>query len=43
MDDEVTPLLPAVPGVDLPDYKRTLLERFQNPKIRDTLARLAAA
>jgi mannitol 2-dehydrogenase len=41
MDEEVTPLLPPVPGVDLTDYKRSLLERFQNPKIRDTLARLA--
>jgi len=39
--DEVTPLLPPVPGVDLGDYKRSLLERFQNPKIKDTLARLA--
>jgi mannitol-1-phosphate/altronate dehydrogenase len=41
MDDEVTPLLPPVPGIDLADYKRTLLERFANPKIKDTLARLA--
>jgi fructuronate reductase/mannitol 2-dehydrogenase len=30
-----------VPGIDLSDYKRTLLERFANPKIKDTLARLA--
>ena len=36
-------LLPAVPGVDLTEYKQTLIERFQNPKIRDTLARLAFA
>jgi mannitol-1-phosphate/altronate dehydrogenase len=41
MDAEVTPLLPPVPGIDLADYKRTLLERFANPKIADTLARLA--
>src|SRR5258708_6981832 len=41
MDDEVTPLLPLVPGIDLAAYKRTLIERFQNPKIADTLARLA--
>jgi fructuronate reductase/mannitol 2-dehydrogenase len=41
MDDEVTPLLPPVPGIDLPEYKRTLIERFQNPNIKDTLARLA--
>ena len=41
MDLEVTDLLPAVPGIDLTEYKRTLLERFANPKIKDTLARLA--
>jgi fructuronate reductase/mannitol 2-dehydrogenase len=41
MDDEVTALLPPVPGIDLTDYKRTLIERFGNPKIKDTLARLA--
>lgn len=40
MDEEVTPLLPRVPGVDLDAYKRTLLERFANPKIRDTVLRL---
>jgi mannitol-1-phosphate/altronate dehydrogenase len=41
MDDEVTGLLPPVPGIDLTEYKHTLLERFGNPKIKDTLARLA--
>jgi mannitol-1-phosphate/altronate dehydrogenase len=41
MDAEVTPLLSPVPGIDLAEYKRTLLERFANPKIADTLARLA--
>lgn len=41
MDDEVTGLLPPVPGIDLTEYKRTLIERFANPKIKDTLARLA--
>jgi mannitol 2-dehydrogenase len=41
MDEEVTPLLPPVPGIDLAAYKQTLLERFGNPKIKDTLARLA--
>jgi mannitol 2-dehydrogenase len=40
MEDEVTTLLPPVPGVDLPDYKRTLLERFANPKIGDQVARI---
>jgi mannitol 2-dehydrogenase len=42
MDREGTPTLPDVPGVDLDEYKRTLLERFANPEVRDTLARLCA-
>ena len=42
MDEEATPTLPAVPGVDLGAYKHTLLERFSNPEVRDTIARLCA-
>ena len=42
MDLEATPTLPPVPGVDLAGYKHTLLERFANPQIRDTIARLCA-
>ena len=40
MDDEVTPLLPAVPGIDLTNYKATLLHRFDNPAIKDQITRL---
>lgn len=40
MDQEGTPTLTPVPGIDLPDYKRTLIERFANPGVRDTIARL---
>jgi fructuronate reductase/mannitol 2-dehydrogenase len=40
MDDEVTPLLPQPDGVDLAEYKRTLLQRFANPAIADGLPRL---
>lgn len=40
--DEATPSLRPVPGIDLDVYKATLLERFANPAIRDTLARLCA-
>jgi mannitol-1-phosphate/altronate dehydrogenase len=29
-----------VPGIDLAAYKRTLLERFGNPAIRDTVERV---
>jgi mannitol 2-dehydrogenase len=42
MDEEATPTLAPVPGVDLPAYKRQLIERFANPEIKDTLARLCA-
>ncbi|WP_197378540.1 mannitol dehydrogenase family protein [Mycolicibacterium mengxianglii] len=42
MDSEATPTLKPVPGIDLPDYKRTLIERFSNPGVRDTIARLCA-
>jgi mannitol 2-dehydrogenase len=42
MDEEATPTLPPVPGVDLDEYKRTLIERFSNPEVRDTIARLCA-
>ena len=40
MDDEVTPLLPPVPGIDLTAYKATLLHRFDNPAIKDQITRL---
>ncbi len=39
---EGTPTLAPVPGVDLDSYRRTLIERFSNPEVRDTLARLCA-
>jgi mannitol 2-dehydrogenase len=40
MDTEATPTLRPVPGIDLPDYKRTLIERFANPGVKDTIVRL---
>ncbi|MEG2962050.1 MAG: mannitol dehydrogenase family protein, partial [Janthinobacterium sp.] len=40
MDDEVTPLLGAVEGINLASYKDTLIERFSNPAVRDQLARI---
>ncbi|MFF5204851.1 mannitol dehydrogenase family protein [Streptosporangium sp. NPDC000396] len=42
MNLEATPTLRPVPGIDLDVYKRTLIERFSNPEVRDTLARLCA-
>ncbi|MGV9798116.1 mannitol dehydrogenase family protein [Mycobacterium sp. NPDC003449] len=40
MDTEGTPTLLPVPGIDLAEFKRTTIERFANPGIRDTIARL---
>jgi mannitol 2-dehydrogenase len=42
MDHEGTPTLAPVPGVDVEEYKSTLIERFSNPEVRDTIARLCA-
>ncbi|KRE63353.1 mannitol dehydrogenase family protein [Nostocoides sp. Soil756] len=41
MAEEAAPTLGELPGIDLPGYMATLLERFSNPGIRDTLVRLA--
>jgi mannitol 2-dehydrogenase len=41
MEEEATPTLRPVPGIDLAEYRESLIERFSNPAIRDTLARLA--
>ena len=38
---EVTPTVGAVPGMDLEEYKRSLIERFSNPAIADQVLRLA--
>jgi mannitol 2-dehydrogenase len=40
MNEEVTPILGPVEGIDLADYKRTLIERFSNPNIKDKTARI---
>jgi len=42
MEHEGGPTVPPVPGVDLQEYQATLIERFANPEIKDTLARLCA-
>jgi mannitol 2-dehydrogenase len=42
MDEEATPTLSPVPGVDIAEYKNQLIERFSNPQVLDTVARLAA-
>jgi hypothetical protein len=42
MDSEARPTLDPVPGVDLAAYQQAILERFANPAVRDTVARLCA-
>ncbi len=41
MADEAAPTLGDLPGIDLQGYMATLVERFSNPRMRDTLVRLA--
>jgi len=40
MDEEGTPTLPPVPGIDLAAYKDTLVGRFSNSYVRDQVQRL---
>ncbi|WP_158968095.1 mannitol dehydrogenase family protein [Paraglaciecola sp. L3A3] len=42
MDLEVTPMLDQLDGIDLNEYKDTLIERFANPNIKDSLARICS-
>jgi mannitol 2-dehydrogenase len=41
MGEEAETTLAPVPGVDVPEYERSLIARFANPYVRDTLLRLA--
>jgi mannitol 2-dehydrogenase len=43
MRDEAIPTLRPVPGVDLDHYARQLIERFSNPEVGDTVARLCSS
>jgi mannitol 2-dehydrogenase len=40
--DSVTPIVKQPPGVDLEEYKATLVERFANPTIFDQVQRIAS-
>lgn len=42
MDEEVTPILGQIEGVDLEKYKDSLAERFANPNIKDSLSRICS-
>lgn len=39
--EEIIPVVPPVPGTDLYAYADRVQQRFRNPKIADTIARLA--
>jgi mannitol 2-dehydrogenase len=40
--EEITATLPPVPGINITDYKDTLIRRFSNKNIADTILRLAS-
>ncbi|WP_273444487.1 mannitol dehydrogenase family protein [Neolewinella agarilytica] len=42
MDQEATPVLGAVAGIDLEQYKDKLEERFANPNIKDAVSRICS-
>jgi mannitol 2-dehydrogenase len=42
MTEEAMPTLRPVPGIDLHSYTHELVDRFSNPEVRDTVARLCA-
>ncbi|WP_152044591.1 mannitol dehydrogenase family protein [Aureimonas psammosilenae] len=39
--EEIVPIVPPVPDTNLDDYFRIIQQRFGNPKVRDTIPRLA--
>ncbi|KZM27458.1 Mannitol 2-dehydrogenase [Ascochyta rabiei] len=40
MNEEVKPLLPTIPGVDVDQYIQTLIGRFSNPTLKDEITRI---
>ena len=40
--EEVTPVVPTIPGTSIASYKSELIERFANPTINDRVARLCS-
>ena len=42
LDKEATPILGNIKGIDLTDYKNSLLERFANPNIKDSVSRICS-
>jgi len=42
MDNEVTPILGEIEGVNLEKYKDSIIQRFGNPNIKDQLSRICS-
>lgn len=42
MDKEASPVLDAVEGIDLNEYKDSLVARFANPNIKDSVSRICS-
>ncbi len=40
--EEVTPVVPVIPGTSVGEYKKVLLERFANPGIHDQVTRICS-
>ena len=40
--EEVTPVVPVIPGTSVTEYKATLMERFRNPTINDQVTRICS-
>lgn len=40
--EEVTPVVPKIPGVSVSEYKQTLIQRFSNPTINDQVTRICS-
>ena len=40
--EEVTPVVPVIPGTSVVEYKATLMERFSNPTINDQVTRICS-
>ncbi|TMM57169.1 mannitol dehydrogenase family protein [Maribacter algarum] len=42
LDEEATPVLGDIKGINLTDYKNGLIERFANPNIKDSVSRICS-
>ncbi len=40
--EEVTPVVPIIPGTSIPEYKKSLVHRFLNPTINDQVTRICS-